>query len=75
MNNSFSSAASSNARITAKKIDMQCQQYLPPLTRGLEYYVLEDKSVQPITERYYHYESYTLLYIIHNTCDVMCDED
>ena len=45
MNNSFSSAASSNARITAKKIDMQCQQYLPPLTRGLEYYVLEDKSV------------------------------
>ena len=51
MNNSFLSA-SPNARITAKKMDIQCLQCLPPLARGLEYYTFENRSVQPINERY-----------------------
>ncbi|XP_064387744.1 uncharacterized protein LOC135335941 isoform X2 [Halichondria panicea] len=45
-------SASYNARITARKIgDIPYRRFLPPLDHGLEYYTVEDESVQPMNER------------------------
>ncbi len=44
-------SASYNARITARKIgDIPYRRFLPPLDHGLEYYTVEDESVQQMKD-------------------------